>query len=250
MTTVYNCGFSLDHKPTFHIARQYGCDEYWLIYAYNKSLWIIDKKTYHVEPKTIVILDKHTPHELFADDEVYNDGFIMFDTTDPLPLELLNTPIHIGNSVNCHAYLSLLTETFYSRKSKRVHSKLTQAFIADISDVVSNTEKQSRYYADFSRLRTEIYTRPGDDWSIKAMTGRLLLSPSHFQTLYKSFFGVSPAADVINARIDAAKDMLIDNYDCSIDEIAAACGYNSTVHFSRQFKQYVGVSPYKYRKTK
>ena len=50
----------------------------------------------------------------------------------------------------------------------------------------------------------------------------------------------------ISARIEAAKLLMTDT-DLPISEIGERCGYESVVHFSRQFKKITGVSPSAYR---
>ena len=59
--------------------------------------------------------------------------------------------------------------------------------------------------------------------------------------------GVTCGADVINARIEFAK-VLIEETDLNITEISGRCGYESVIHFSRQFKKMTGVAPSEYRK--
>ena len=78
------------------------------------------------------------------------------------------------------------------------------------------------------------------------MAERLNLSESRFYALYKSIFGISPTADIINARIYSAKNMLQFSND-KIEKIAAELGYKNTTHFIRQFKSSTGVTPSKYR---
>lgn len=51
---------------------------------------------------------------------------------------------------------------------------------------------------------------------------------------------------MIKLRIEKAKELLSYN-DQNVSEIAYKLGYSSAAHFSRQFKQLVGVSPSKYK---
>ena len=51
---------------------------------------------------------------------------------------------------------------------------------------------------------------------------------------------------LIKLRIEKAKELLSYN-DQYVSEIAYRLGYSSAAHFSRQFKQLVGVSPSKYK---
>lgn len=94
-------------------------------------------------------------------------------------------------------------------------------------------------------LRTEIYREPQTDWSIDSICRRLGISRSYFQHLYREFFSVSPMQDVIAARIDVAKNLLV-NSNLRISEVAERCGYRTLTHFIHQFEKYVGVTPGRY----
>lgn len=48
-------------------------------------------------------------------------------------------------------------------------------------------------------------------------------------------------------RMEHACELLIQSSDKSISDIAYACGYNSSSHFCKNFKDHYGQSPYQYR---
>ena len=52
--------------------------------------------------------------------------------------------------------------------------------------------------------------------------------------------------DIIQSRIGQAKRMLAQT-NLTMEEIADRCGYNSPVHFSRQFRKCTGYAPSKWR---
>lgn len=97
-------------------------------------------------------------------------------------------------------------------------------------------------------LRRQILAQPARKWNVADMAAEVSLSPSRLHTVYKGYFGVSPMQDVINTKIDAAKNMLIVEAWMTIPEIAEKLGYGNQYHFIRQFKQYVGITPAAYRK--
>ena len=74
------------------------------------------------------------------------------------------------------------------------------------------------------------------------------LSSIYFQELYKKAFGISCGADIINSRIENARRLLSETA-YTIEQIAERCGYNNSIHFSRQFKQVMGAAPSKWRST-
>ena len=81
------------------------------------------------------------------------------------------------------------------------------------------------------------------------MAQRVHLSPSRVYPIYKKLFGISPNADLINARINSAKNRLINSGD-KIEDIAESLGYRNITHFIRQFKENTGMSPGQYRKNR
>ena len=72
------------------------------------------------------------------------------------------------------------------------------------------------------------------------------ISRTHLQRLYKQHFSVSCIDDVINARMNRAKQLLTYT-DLRIQEIALQCGYHNESHFMRQFKERVGMTAVQYR---
>jgi len=61
--------------------------------------------------------------------------------------------------------------------------------------------------------------------------------------------GDTPAAYVRSLQMKKAKEMLDRNDVLPINEVAMACGYYDTSHFTRAFKQAMGVTPTQYKKT-
>ena len=62
----------------------------------------------------------------------------------------------------------------------------------------------------------------------------------HLQTTFKDYLN--------QYRVDAAKELLVQNPTMKINEIAQRVGFISAVTFNRVFKRYESVSPGEYRK--
>ncbi|BCM88313.1 arabinose operon regulatory protein [Abditibacteriota bacterium] len=91
-------------------------------------------------------------------------------------------------------------------------------------------------------LRAEIYARPQDKWTLALMSRRVHLSASRLSAVYKEGFGVSPLEDVLAARTQKARTLLL-NRGISIESVARECGFESAAYFSRQFKLREGSAP-------
>jgi len=75
------------------------------------------------------------------------------------------------------------------------------------------------------------------------------MSTVYFRKMFFKVYGASPIHYLSEFRIKKAKSILKSDYD-SIEQVAQSVGYNSIYHFSKMFKQYVGVSPTEYAKLK
>ena len=73
-------------------------------------------------------------------------------------------------------------------------------------------------------------------------------SVSHFRRLFVKNYGVSPQEYLLNYRISKAKEILIDEEDKSVDEIAELLGMCNSSYFCKIFKKKTGMSPHKYKK--
>ncbi len=89
---------------------------------------------------------------------------------------------------------------------------------------------------------------PEKEWNVGKMAQRTSLCREHFSRLFFKEKGMSPQEFIIRSRLERATQLL-HHSDCSISEVASACGYQSVYFFSRQFKQRFGISPSSIRKS-
>ena len=68
------------------------------------------------------------------------------------------------------------------------------------------------------------------------------ISEAYLKKLFIKKFGVPPLKYIIQLKINYACDLLKSEL-YSISQVAEICGYNNIYFFSRQFKEYLGISP-------
>ncbi len=78
------------------------------------------------------------------------------------------------------------------------------------------------------------------------LAARLRVSPSTLSHRYRRLAGESPQQTMIRLRVGAAKSLLLKGE--GIKEVAARTGFHDEFHFSKAFKQAVGIPPSQYRK--
>ena len=76
----------------------------------------------------------------------------------------------------------------------------------------------------------------------------LSISNSSLKALFKTNAGRGVIDYFIFLKVEAAKSYLREN-EYSVTKIAEILGYNNTHYFSKQFKQYVGLTPTEYAKS-
>lgn len=164
-----------------------------------------------------------------------------------------NVPIRISDSCFARRLIENLTAEFYSINSRRM--KMIDLMIktllmktAENCNFRDNMQSAAEpHYTTLMELREKIYRNPQLKWNVDTMAADVNMSRSYFQHIYREIFGVSCMTDVINGKIEKAKEILSET-GCTVSQVAAMCGYDNEEHFMRQFKKLVGVTPTGYRK--
>lgn len=73
------------------------------------------------------------------------------------------------------------------------------------------------------------------------------LSQSHYNRAFKASTGLAPYQWQLQARVERAKDLLLNTND-GLEEVAAATGFADAVHFGRTFRKITGATPAAWRK--
>jgi AraC family transcriptional regulator len=73
------------------------------------------------------------------------------------------------------------------------------------------------------------------------------LSPYHFARQFKAATGLPPYQYVILRRVERAKQLLQQDHDLSLAEVAAYAGFSDQSQLSHHFKRLVGVTPGQFR---
>jgi AraC family transcriptional regulator len=84
---------------------------------------------------------------------------------------------------------------------------------------------------------------------ITQLAANVSLSQSHFHRAFKEFFGRSPKQFILQRRIERALELMLVT-DSRLCEIALACGFADQAHFSRRFRQHVGLTPNAWRQAR
>lgn len=251
--TVIDGGVHVTHDQSFHMRRPKGVSEYLLLLIKTTAVFILDGEKRRVEPQTLLLIDRQTSYEYYNPEGSYIDDWLHFETTDRDRLEpLFNRFISCQNSRQVESYLQqILWEKEYALD--RFKAENVQALFAvllnnllDLCEQGNDSYQNNPYYYAFRQLRLKVQSDPSLAFSANQAADILGISVSHFHHLYKQFFQVPYATEVIQFRIEQAKRLLTTTA-LTVEEISQVCGYQTEGHFYRQFKEVVHVTPREFR---
>lgn len=98
------------------------------------------------------------------------------------------------------------------------------------------------------RLRDYIDAHLDQPLTLGELADQACLSEFHLARMFRTSFGLPPAAWIAAQRLDRARELLRAT-DLPLADVAARCGYANPSHFSHRFRESVGVTPNVYRRT-
>ena len=243
------CGIGTEHSAGF-IYKTESSHKNVLIFFRTPYFLVLDNKRYDGQAGDVVLHRKgdRVIHGAISDSEIFMDDWIYFDDPDDVLTELnipINTTIKMGSDT---ALTHLIERVMRESIRKDIFSKrLISDTIYRILVTVKRAEIESKsedgtQLSLFKKARLKILNSYKDEWTLEKMTDLIGYSQSRFCYLYSEYFGISPMNDLINKRIEIAKQLLeLGVY--KVSEIASLCGFSSIHYFSNCFKKATGKSP-------
>jgi len=254
MFQIINGGTHTRHPAGFLMNRIRGFKYHVLIITRTEAQLIIRDKVYSIAPGTAFFIEKGTPYSYKNPKGSYADDWLHFDytETDSFNRGLFATPFSLSSPQLAASYIqSLLYEHNYSDPSfKDEHSHflfkiLLDHLEKDFFHPASSATEVHRY--EMQKFRIALKASPKEAGSASQSAARFGLSLSRFQHLYTQYFGLSYQQDIIQMKIDYAKELL-SSTNMKVEDISEECGYENTVHFFRQFQKVTMMTPGQFRK--
>ncbi len=258
MYTTTKGGYNSKHPADFMMLRPEGIQSYIILIVKSNARFQIGKNCFHVNANSAVIIGPSIPYSYSSVDGEYKNDWLYFDTSDPAFEEkysfLLHHPIPLADAIIYTQYIrNIVWEHDYASEKYRHQniSMLIQLVLNKLAQERDNdhfTQKYSSYASGLRELRLTMQSQPGKNFTPEELSRKLNVSPSYFQFLYKDFFGIPFKTDLINMRLDHARDLILGT-TLPMEQIALESGYNNEIHFYRQFKSKTGMTPNEYRMT-
>ncbi|MFP4975518.1 helix-turn-helix domain-containing protein [Paenibacillus sp. CN-4] len=256
MIQLKRCGSNVIHPEGFVVDRPNGSGDYVFLFFRSPMELKIQSQTGMIESNTFIIFNKNSSyfyrdaeqpliHDWFHFDMDAADAF--FDRLN-LPLDTLikaHDPFYISRKVNEIHWENLQNGTF---REEIIDYTIRCLFmkLSDIRNHVEPNSQISKYYDQFLNLRNEVYSSPSTWFTVEFLAGKMNMSRSYFQHMYKQIFGIPVIQDLILNRLGYAS-YLLKNTSYAVSHISGICGYENDVHFMRQFKKFAGLTPTEYR---
>lgn len=251
---LHALGIDYRHGRDFAVERPEGSGDNLLVIFKTPARIRINGEFTVTDADTAIIYQKTSPQYYGAIGDEFINHWIHFDCEESgeffervqLPFNTIIDVKDISAVENLLLQLNLEQVSDGNNRNECIDLYL-RLIMAKIGVSSEQKNHNTIHYDALRTLRAEIYRNPSRCCSIAEFAESVSLSPSHFQTLYKSEFGVSCYEDVLKARLDMAKYYL-KNTLLPINRIAELCGYENDVHFIRQFKSRIGMTAGEYRK--
>lgn len=243
--------------PGFLLDRPQGRNYYIFAHYLTPVTLTLADREFQLDAGAMVFIAPNTPHQLYCESTLLHNWFHVHATSEELAERYqipVNEPFYCKNSDHISQKVRCMEVEFFSREEYRetmLEMYIHEFFISLMRSYRSNSTPlniQKPLEKTMAAIRRSMLSHPHLPWNIDQLAEMASLSNSHFHAVYKTLFGTSPTQDLIDARIDNAKNILRNQPNLTIKQAAEQLGYNDQYHFIRQFKSVTGKTPGAYKK--
>lgn len=229
----------------------------------------VNKEHFRVHPGEFFVIPPRELHELIAPSKGTRFVFLF----DLLPISrmkgfscvqpLFSTPLHVTPdtypSIYTEVYQQLMKiqEEYFSGKPSSeliIYSYLINFLVTFSEEFLESANlfpsvqagKQQEYVKKFENLLEYIDEHYMDDLTLEQIASATGFSKFHFSRLFKQYTK-STFCDYLRYRRIKVSEMLLEQPELSITEVALQAGFPSISTFNRLFKEQKGCSPSEYR---
>lgn len=132
-------------------------------------------------------------------------------------------------------------------KNRLLRERYMKAAAEHQPDAEAALPPQDRAFLDRVNAIVEKEMNDGNV-TVDTVATALCLSPAQFRRKLTAVSGSTPAVYIRTRQMYAAQHLLDNRPDLTINEVAMRCGFYDMSHFTRVFKQTIGMTPTQYRK--
>ncbi len=143
--------------------------------------------------------------------------------------------------------LKLIHDRFGAALSQEVMNMalLTQRRTEDDEQTTSLAARLGTRNEKLVKAVAFLEARVEDEFDLDACADHIGVSRRQIERLFNRYLGVTPVRYMNDLRLQHGRALLAET-DMSVTDVAVACGYASSSHFSKSFRKRYGVSPYRF----
>jgi len=145
-----------------------------------------------------------------------------------------------------NSVVDYLLKPVNAEELEKVLKKIELSLIAASPDLSVDTPVSKKPEDIVALVKEYVQNHYSEPIDLNILAENMGFSPSYLTKIFTKYEETTPSKYIRNFRMNIAKQML--STDATLDAIATAVGYTDPFHFSKSFKQSVGVSPSDYRK--
>lgn len=238
-----------EHSPNdFVVEHSHSCYEC-VFYCEGMGAIAVEKEAYTYSGPTLTIMSPGSLH-----DEKTNQKsklyIVLFDLDGDIQLEPFNI---FKVSKEDEKEITLTFEMMRNEEKEKkpyyqeIISSLFSSIIFKYLRTLTNVKVSSNKEL-VERTKTYIKENYRQDIDFEKVAFNIGYSFDRFRHIFKQETGVSIYQYLLNCRLYAAKQMLLDS-NLTVKEVARNCGFDSVIHFNNFFKSKMNTSPIQFRKS-
>ena len=254
--SVNHVGYNFSEDISLIIDRPGGIPEYVFVYFFSPMRLIINGNEVISEAESCILYTPDYPQYFHGINE-FRNSFFHFNVLDKAFFEKYKIPVneifHINRFSELNEIIKHLQNQMFSRDeftADDIDANLTRFFISIARELYTNESAilyDTNLIKSFKKARLYILKNCEQDWTIEKMAELTHLCKSQFHKYYMQIFHKPPKAELIDARIDRAKYLLMNN-SLTIAQVAFSSGFDNIYHFTRYFKKRCKMTPREYTK--
>ena len=245
-------GIATAHGVGHRFCRAVGdaVDRYYLLmYFKTPFLYGAEDSPHRGEGGQYLLYPPHTTAYHASAEVGFVNDWLFFDGGEDL-IPSLGLPFGVPFSAGDGLLAPYLARIEEERHSDLLNAEMISAYMTELLITLSRRYRRRKSsphpaYAAIAEARSRLLFHLDVQIPISRLAAEAGYSVSRFCILYRTFFGITPSLEVLNARLDRAAS-LIGYGGISVGEVAERCGFSSLHYFSRRFKEKYGVPPSRY----
>ncbi|MEK3777388.1 AraC family transcriptional regulator [Paenibacillus sp. FSL K6-4396] len=256
----YLLGIGLHHEQE-HIRRDQGIEDHqWIQCRSGVGKLKLSETEYIVKPGMGMLLFPGQKHEYYALSDSWEVDWIIFDGNGSA--NLFET---VGIVDTC-VYTLAQPEYLLSRMRELLQAALTPqeqtlsnyacsailyTLLTEIIQRVSveGSDTVGQQYERLKPVLDYIEQHYAEEITLPTLAGLICVTPEYFCHLFKKTTGIRPISYVNQVRVNKSKELLLDNVQRGMEDIARQVGFESTSYYGAIFKKLERITPGSFRRS-